>query len=59
MESGYWQLEMHNEDKEHVAFFANTGLRPFTAVPSGLLNSPSTFGRLMERVLRGSLKRIV
>ena len=52
--SGFWQIEMEEEDKMKTAFSTSSqGLFHFRVMPFGLVNSPSTFQRLMETVLRG------
>ena len=53
LNSGFWQIEMASEDSEKTAFSTSQGLYQFTVMPFGLANSPSTFERLMEPVLRG------
>ena len=51
--SGYWQVEMDAVDREKTAFVTQGGLYEFRVMPFGLVNTPTTFERLMERVLRG------
>ena len=52
--SGYHQVKMHPEHCERTAFSAGPfGFFEFKKMPFGLCNSPSTFQRLMEKVLEG------
>ncbi len=50
--SGYWQVEMDQQDIDKTAFVTRQGLFRFTVMPFGLCNAPTTFERLMEVILR-------
>jgi hypothetical protein len=51
--SGYWQVDLHPDDKEKMVFSMKHGLWQFTGMPFGLCNAPATFERLIETALRG------
>ena len=51
--SGYWQIELEQEDREKTAFSTPFGFYQFKLMPFGVSNAPSTFQKLMELVLRG------
>ena len=53
MLSGYWQVELAEEDKEKTAFCTSEGLFEFNVLPFGLCNGPATYQRLMDLVLTG------
>lgn len=52
LRSGYWQVEMNEDDKEKTAFtVGNMGFFECNRMAFGLTNAPATFQRLMERCM--------
>ena len=53
MVSGYYQLEVAEEDRDKTEFVTKYGLVSFRKMPFGLCNAPVTFTRLVSLVLKG------
>ena len=53
LQSGYWQQEVRESDREKTAFSTHTGLWEFQRMPFGLKGAPASFQRLMMAVLAG------
>lgn len=51
LRSGFYQIGMHPEDKEKTAFIVEFGLYQFNRLSMGLVNSASSFQRVLEKVL--------
>lgn len=45
--SGYYNMEVHEEDQKFTAFTSPFGLYEYNRLPQGLCNSPATFLRMM------------
>ena len=50
--SAYWSVEIDEGDKYKTAFATTRGLYEFNRMPFGLINSGSTYQRLVDEVLR-------
>ena len=53
--SGYWQLEVAEEDRHKTAFITRHGLFEHIRMGFGFCNAPATFSRAMQSVLHGLL----
>ncbi|CAF1317570.1 unnamed protein product [Rotaria sordida] len=51
LKSGYFQLPIHEKDKEKTAFITQDGLWEFNVLPQGIMNGPPTFQRTMHNLL--------
>jgi len=51
--SGYWQMEVAENDRAKTAFTTHEGLFEFGVMPFGLCNAPATFQCLINLVLIG------
>jgi hypothetical protein len=56
--SGYWQVEIEESSKEKTSFATPFGQYECNRLGFGLMNAPSTFVRLMSKVLCGILKGV-
>lgn len=54
LNTGYYQVEMEEEDKPKTAFVTPMGFWEFNRMPQGVTNAPSTFQMVMEKCM-GSL----
>ena len=51
LQSGYHQVAMHPHSMDKTAFISHAGLYEYNVMSFGLTNAPSTFQRLMSRVV--------
>ena len=57
LKSGYYQVELAEEDRHKSAFWCPLGFFEFNRMPQGITNAPATFQRLMEKCLGDLLHR--
>ncbi|GFY17977.1 retrovirus-related Pol polyprotein from transposon 17.6 [Trichonephila clavipes] len=53
LKSGYWQVELHPDDKEKNSFTTGQVLWQIKDMPFGLCNAPATYECLMKTALEG------
>jgi len=53
LRSSFYQVPLADADRDKTAFITRRGQWTFCSLPMGLSNSPATFQRLMDKVLRG------
>jgi hypothetical protein len=53
LKNGYWQIDVHPDDKGKTSFSTGHGLWQFTVMPFGLYKASASFERVMEKLLRG------
>ena len=49
--SGYWQIDLPEEEQEKCAIIVQSGLYQPTRMPQGLSNAPATFQRAMDSIM--------
>jgi hypothetical protein len=59
LRSGYHQVDLHPDDIPKSAFICHAGLFQFRRLSFGLVNAPSQFQRLMNKVLSKFLNKCV
>ena len=50
--SGFWQIQMDENDRHKTAFSTSNGHYEFNVMPFGLKNAPATFQRMMQTALK-------
>ena len=50
---GFWQIEMDESSKDFTGFVGPNGSYRFARMPFGLVNSPSTYNKMMRKLLHG------
>ena len=49
--TGYWQVEVAEEDRDKITFASHSGLYRFLCIPFGLKNAPAIFQRAVDIIL--------
>jgi len=57
--SGFWQIAIKPEHRHKTAFITTRGLYEFLVMPFGLCNAPSTFQRMMDRIIKPEYRKFI
>jgi hypothetical protein len=57
LKSGFYQIEMDPKDIDKTAFTVDNGRYSFKRMPQGLSNSPATFQRVVDNILRDLINK--
>jgi len=51
---GYWAIPMEEKSKDYITFVCSRGLMRFRVMPFGMVNSGSTYNRMIRKLLDGT-----
>ena len=51
---GYYGIPMQEESKDYITFVCSRGMMRFKVMPFGMVNSGSTYNRMIRKLLDGS-----
>jgi len=51
---GYWAIPVEESSKDYITFVTSRGLMRFKVMPFGMVNSGSTYNRMVRKLLDGS-----
>jgi hypothetical protein len=51
---GYWQIPMAENSRDMTTFICASGMFKFNVMPFGLVNSASSYNRLIRKILSGT-----
>jgi len=57
--SGFWQIAIKPEHRHKTAFITTRGLYEFLVMPFGLCNAPSTFQRMMDKIIKPEYREFI
>ena len=57
--SGFWQIAIKPEHRHKTAFITTRGLYEFLVMPFGLCNAPSTFQRMMDKIIKPEYRSFI